>query len=155
VRNVPVAPAVPSPHSLDAATASRLRLVVARLARLLRQQTLEGDVSVSMLSALASVERLGLASLGELAAVERVQPPSMTRIVARLEEHGMVAREADAADRRVARLRVTPAGAKFLARNRKRRDAYLAERLRSLSPAEVGAVEAALPILERLLEQSQ
>jgi DNA-binding MarR family transcriptional regulator len=140
------------PVTLDTNTASRLRLVVARLARLLRQQAAEGEVSFSMLSALASVERLGLASLGELAAVERVQPPSMTRIVAHLEELGLVAREADAADRRVARVRITADGTRLLDRNRKRRNAFLADRLRGLSPDDVAAVEAALPVLEKLLE---
>ncbi|HEV7887250.1 MAG TPA: MarR family transcriptional regulator [Acidimicrobiales bacterium] len=133
-------------------TASRLRLAVARLARLLRQQSTEGEITVSMLSALASVERLGPVALGELAAVERVQPPSLTRIVGRLEELGLVARAADPADRRIVRVSPTPEGTRLLARNRRRRDAFLAERMQLLNPDEVAAVEAALPVLERLLE---
>lgn len=140
------------PTSTDTHLASRLRLAVARLARLLRQQTTDGNVTVSMLSALASVERLGPVSLGELAAVERVQPPSMTRIVARLEDIGLVLREIDAADRRIARVQVTADGARFLKRNRALRNVFLAERMRTLSADEVEALERALPVMEKLLE---
>ena len=139
------------PAALDVDTPSRLRLAITRLARLLRQQTEQGEVTASMLSALASVERLGLATLGELAAVERVQPPSMTRIVSRLEELGLVTRETDEVDRRVARARLTAAGTKFLQRNRTRRNAYLAARLGKLDAAETEALVAALPVLEKLL----
>jgi DNA-binding MarR family transcriptional regulator len=140
------------PLAVDTHLASRLRLAVTRLARVLRQQTSDGDVTVSMLSALASVERLGLVSLGELAAVERVQPPSMTRIVGHLDDAGLVVRETDAADRRIARVRATPEGVRLLERNRKRRNAYLADRLRTLSASDLAALDAALPVLERLLE---
>jgi DNA-binding MarR family transcriptional regulator len=140
------------PLAVDTHLASRLRLAVTRLARVLRQQTSDGDVTVSMLSALASVERLGLVSLGELAAVERVQPPSMTRIVGHLDDAGLVVRETDAADRRIARVRTTPEGVRLLERNRKRRNAYLADRLRTLSASDLAALDAALPVLERLLE---
>lgn len=140
------------PTAIDSQLASRLRLVIARLARLLRQQTTDGNVTVSMISALASVERLGQVTLGELAAVERVQPPSMTRIVARLEELGLVAREVDSVDRRVARVRVSPEGAAFLKRNRKVRNQLLAARMSTLTTVEVRALEQALPVLEKLLE---
>ncbi|MDQ1438850.1 MAG: hypothetical protein QOK43_2479 [Acidimicrobiaceae bacterium] len=143
------------PVAVDSHLASRLRLAVARMARQLRQQTPEGEVTVSMLSALSSVERLGLVSLGELAAVERVQPPSMTRIITRLDDLGLVARETDAADRRVARVRVTPEGTRFLQRNRTRRNAFLAARLRTLAPDDVAALEAALPVIEKLLEDDR
>lgn len=140
------------PTTTDSQLASRLRLAIARLARLLRQQTTDGSVTVSMLSALASVERLEQVTLGELAAVERVQPPSMTRIVARLEELGLVVREVDAVDRRVARVRVTADGARFLKRNRTLRNVFLAERIKTLTTVEVIALEQALPVLEKLLE---
>jgi DNA-binding MarR family transcriptional regulator len=140
------------PATVATETASRLRLVIARLARLLRQQTLDNEVTVSMFSALASIERLGLVSLGELAAVERVQPPSMTRIVSRLEELGLVTRAIDAADRRIARVQATTEGTRFLQRNRTRRNAFLAARMRKLSVEELAALEAALPVMEKLLE---
>ena len=143
---------MPTAASTDSQLASRLRLAIARLARLLRQQMTDGSVTVSMLSALASVERLGQVTLGELAAVERVQPPSMTRIVGRLEELDLVAREVDAGDRRVARVRVTAEGARFLKRNRTLRNVFLAERMKTLTTVEVIALEQALPVLEKLLE---
>lgn len=142
------------PVAVDTTVAARLRLSVARLARMLRQHTPpDGDVTVSMLSALASVERLGPLTLGELAGFERVQPPSMTKIVARLDELGLVAREVDSADRRVARVRLTPEGWRFLNRNRARRNEFLAERMRNLTPDEVAVLRDALPVLEKLVEE--
>ena len=97
----------------DTQLASRLRLAVMRLARVLRQKA-QDPITPSQLSALVSVERDGPVTLGELAALESVQPPTMTRIVAALEEQGLVAREADPADRRVSRLDITAAGRKLL-----------------------------------------
>ncbi len=146
---MPLAP----PSAVDATQVARLRLVVMRLARRLRQQA-EGDVTASLLSALSSVERLGPLTLGELASVEQVQPPSMTKIVARLEEMGLVTREADARDRRVARVRVSDEGRRYVARSRTRKNAYLAERLRRFDSEERGLLEQALPLLERLVEEA-
>lgn len=134
---------------------SRLRLAIARLSRRLRQEATSGDVSPSQLSALATVERLGPLTLGDLAARERVQPPTMTRIVTLLDEAGLVTREVDAGDRRVARVRITPAGARYLEKHRTRKNAYLAKRLRDLTPEEVARLEAAVPILERLVEDDE
>jgi DNA-binding MarR family transcriptional regulator len=127
-----------------------LRLVVMRLARRLRQQT-EGDVTPSLLSALSTIERKGPLTLGELAAAERVQPPTMTRLVAKLEEQQLVIREAVPGDRRASRVRVSDEGRKFVARSRTRRDAYLAERLRRFDPDDRALLERALPLLERLI----
>src|SRR5947207_14933426 len=90
----------------DAELAARLRLLIARLARRLRQQA-QGEISPSQVSALASIERLGPLTLGELSGIERVQPPSMTRIVAALEAGGLVSRTVDPADRRVAHVEAT------------------------------------------------
>ena len=89
-------------------------------------------------------------TLGRLAELERVQPPSMTRIVAKLEDAGLCVREVDPSDRRIARVTVTPAGSECLAEVRVRRNEYLAERLAELDPAERAALEAALPALEAL-----
>jgi DNA-binding MarR family transcriptional regulator len=143
---------VPAPTAPDP-LAPRLRLAVARLSRRLRQQAAgsAGELSPSGLSALSTVERRGSLSLGELAATERVQPPSMTAIVARLEQRGLLGREVDLEDRRVARVSITPAGRRQLARARTRKDAYLARRLRTLPAAEVELLERAVPVLERLL----
>ena len=145
-------PLAASPSAaIDHELVARLRLAVGRLARRLRQQT-EGEISASQLSALASVDRLGPLTLGELAAVERVRPPTTTRVVANLEELGLVARRPDPADRRVARVETTPEGRAFLERSRTRRDAFLAQRMAALSPDELGLLEPAVAVLERLLE---
>jgi DNA-binding MarR family transcriptional regulator len=133
---------------------SQLRLAVLRLSRRLRQQAV-GDVTASQLSALSAIEKRGDLSLGELAAIERVAPPSMTRIAARLEERGLVVRRVDAADRRVARVAVTEAGHAILDETRTRRDAYLAARIGSLSPEDQDLLLRALPILERLAVEEQ
>lgn len=146
---MPLAPA----SAVDATQVARLRLVVMRLARRLRQQA-EGDVTASLLSALSSVERLGPLTLGELASVEQVQPPSMTKIVTRLEELSFVTREVDARDRRVARVQVSDEGRRYVARSRTRKNAYLAERLRRFDPEERALLERALPLLERLVEEA-
>jgi DNA-binding MarR family transcriptional regulator len=131
---------------------SRLRLSIARLSRRLRQQAAEGITS-SQLSALATVEKHGPITLGDLATHERVQPPTITRIVAGLEEPGFVQRRSDPTDRRVVLVSITPVGQRFLDRSRNRKNAYLAKRLRRLTPEELATVEAALPLLERLVEE--
>jgi DNA-binding MarR family transcriptional regulator len=132
---------------------SRLRMVVARLSRRLRQEANVG-ATPSQLAALATVERHGPITLGDLAGHERVRPPTMTRIVAGLEEARLVRRETDAADRRVARLTITPDGARLLARSRTRKDAFLASLLEQLEPGELAAIERAVPVLEALVEQT-
>src|SRR5215218_9928883 len=125
-----------SPHSALVATeaelASRLRLAVTRLSRRLRTQ-LPGELSPSQLATLSTVERLGPLTLGELSNAERVKPPTMTKIVACLEEQGLVTRTVDQSDRRVARVQATPAGLGFLDDSRQQKDAYLAERLHALA----------------------
>jgi DNA-binding MarR family transcriptional regulator len=88
--------------------------------------------------------------LGDLADIERVAPPSMTRIATHLEERGLVVRAVDPSDRRVARVAITPAGRDLLKETRTRRDAYLATRLRALSREELDILARALPVLERL-----
>jgi DNA-binding MarR family transcriptional regulator len=134
---------------VTASLPSQLRLVVMRLARRLRQEAV-GAITASQLSALSTVEWRGPLSLGELADVERIAPPSMTRIAARLEERGWVERTVDAADRRVARLAITDEGRSLLMETRTRRDAYLARRLRALTAEEREILAQALPLLERL-----
>jgi DNA-binding MarR family transcriptional regulator len=130
--------------------ATRLRLGVTRLARRLRQEA-EPGLTPSLLSALSAIDRGGRLTVGELCAREQVQPPTMTRIVASLVEAGLVRREPDPADRRIAWLSVSTEGAKLLGRTRRRKDAFLVKRLRQLSPEELQVLERATPILERLL----
>lgn len=133
--------------------ASRLRIAVTRLARRLRQQV-DAPITPSQLSALAAIERLGPVTLGALAAYERVRPPSMTRIAATLEEDGLAERENDPADRRVSRVRITPAGRRLIARTRSRKTLYLAARLESLSPEDRALLERSVDLLERLVEDA-
>jgi DNA-binding MarR family transcriptional regulator len=130
---------------------ARLRLVVTRLARRLRQHG-ETTASPTQLAALATVERDGPLTLGELAAVERVQPPTITAAVGRLEQRGLVQRRADPGDRRVARVEVTPQGRRLLEQSRSRKTAYLERRLAALTADERVTLERAAGILERLLE---
>ena len=138
--------------SVDAtALAARLRLAVTRLARRLRQEA-EAGVTPSMLSALSSAERQGSLTMRDLCHAEQVQPPTMTRIVAALVEAGLVVREPDPIDGRVAWVRVTPEGRRLLQRSRRRKEAYLAKALRSLDPEELETLEAAAEILERLTD---
>lgn len=132
--------------------AARLRLAATRLARRLRQQVDE-PISISQLSALAAIERLGPVTLGDLARVERVQPPTTTRIVAALEAAGLVVRAADPGDRRVARVSISPEGRRLIERSRSRKTAYLAGRLRTLSEAERATIESAVPLIERLVDE--
>ena len=129
--------------------AARLRMAVLRLARQLRYQS-EGDATASQLSALGSVLRRQPLTLGELARVEHVRPPSMTRIVAALEEAGLVERAVDPSDRRVARVRASDKGRAFAERAKARGHAYLSERLAELSAADLADLERAVDVLERL-----
>lgn len=135
-----------------AALAARLRLGVTRLARRLRQEA-EPGITPSMLATLSSVERHGPLTMSELCAVEQVQPPSMTRIVAALAEAELVTRTTDEDDRRVIRVEVSSSGRRLLERARRRKEAYLAKALRGLEPGEIETLEAAAAILERLTER--
>jgi DNA-binding MarR family transcriptional regulator len=145
---------VPTGEHVDRELVVQLRLAVMRLARRLRQQT-EGEITASQLSALASLNRLGPLTLGALAAVERVRPPTMTRIVGHLEAAGLVVRRPAPGDRRSAQVELSPAGRELLDRSRTRKDAYLAERLATLVPAEVAVLRQAAAALERLLEADE
>ena len=142
------APAPPAPEVL----AARLRLANARLARRVRQEALSAgdDLTASRLAALATIERLGPVTLGDLAAVEQVQPPSMTRIVGHLEEAGHAVREVDEHDRRIVRVHITESGRQTLERSRTRKNVFLAKRVARLSPEARAALAAALPVLEAL-----
>ncbi len=128
---------------------ARLRLVLLRLARRLRQNA--PGMTQSQLSALASVDREGPLTIGDLAALENVQPPSISRIVGALEGEGWIERVTDPRDARVALVQVTRKGRKELERIRADRDAWLDRRLVTLTPAERKKLHAALPALEHLL----
>jgi DNA-binding MarR family transcriptional regulator len=130
-------------------TAERLRYSVARLARLLRQQD-EGGLGATATAALASVQKRGPLTLGELAATEQVSPPTMTKVVEKLEFNGFVSRQVDPKDRRVSRLTVTAAGRRHLDSTRVRRVAWLKSRLDQLEPDQLERLVAAIDVLESL-----
>ncbi|HVE63729.1 MAG TPA: MarR family transcriptional regulator [Mycobacteriales bacterium] len=132
------------------ALSSELRIAVMRLARRMRQEKESDSFTVSQLSAMATLERDGALTVGALAAAERVQPPSMTRIAASLEQAGMVTRTPHATDGRQVLLTVTQAGVDLLANDRKRRDAWLACRLADLSAEERATLQTAADILGKL-----
>jgi DNA-binding MarR family transcriptional regulator len=149
---VPSDPAGRASEGSDAELAARLRLAILRMSRRLRQQV-AGGVTSSQVSALATIERLGTPTLGELASSEQVQPPSMTKIVVGLEAAGLVSRHEDENDRRIARVKLSAEGRRTLARSRSLRTAYLVRRLRVLSPAERAALGDVVALLEHLVEQ--
>jgi len=138
----------------DAGLASALRISVTRLARRLRAERaahgLQPELSDTQLGALATLERHGAMTPGELAEHEKVQPPSMTRVIAVLEERSLVQRTAHPTDRRQVILTVTAEGRALVNRVRRRKEAWLAQRLDELSDAEVEVLRAAAPILEKL-----
>ncbi|HEX4671525.1 MAG TPA: MarR family transcriptional regulator [Solirubrobacteraceae bacterium] len=135
----------------DLELAARLRLAVTRLARRLRQESGEG-LTPSQNSALASIERFGGLTPSELATIERIQRPTVTRVLAGLSERNLVTREADTQDRRVVRIKVTREGAAVLKRGRSRKNAYLARRMRDLGPDELETLGRAAELIEHLLE---
>ena len=142
--------------SSDAGLASELRISVSRLARRLRaERTVNGlpelsELSDTQLGALATLEHHGAMTPGELADHEKVQPPSMTRVIAVLEQRSLVMRSAHATDKRQVMLAVTDAGRDLVYQSRRLRDAWLARRLRELTPQERAKLRAAAPILEKL-----
>ena len=131
--------------------AVRLRLVIARTARRLRQEAGE-ELSPSQAAALATIDRHGPLTPSELAVRERVQRPTATRVIARLEEAGLVDRISDPDDRRSCLVDVAPGGRELLARARTRNDVYLSRRLRDLDADERATLDRAAAILERVLE---
>jgi DNA-binding MarR family transcriptional regulator len=138
----------------DSELAARLRLVLNRLARRLRSQA-ANDLGPGLLSALVSIETCGPLTLGQLASRENVKPPSVTRMVATMERLGLVHREVDAHDRRIARVSLTAEGRHRVQQMRTRKTAYLAKRLRKLDDADLSVMREALPVLERLLEDDR
>ncbi|TDE10989.1 MarR family transcriptional regulator [Jiangella asiatica] len=134
----------------QAGLASSLRIAIGRLSRRIRNEREDDSLTLNQLSALGVLVRKGPMPVGELAACERVRPPSMTRTVSGLEELGLVVREPEPGDRRIAVVRITEAGLARTAADRKRRDAWMNHRLRELSPDERERLRAALPVLEKL-----
>ena len=123
-----------------------------RTARRLRQEA-GTELSPSLTAALATIERHGPMTPSEVAARERIQRPTATRVLARLEEGGLVERMRDPADGRSSLLTATPAGRELLRRLRTRKTAFLADRLDRLDPEERAVLDRAADILERMLAE--
>jgi DNA-binding MarR family transcriptional regulator len=133
--------------------ASQLRPALLRLTRIVRNQRVDMSVTLTQLSAMATLRTHGPMSAGELAACERVQPPSMTKVLANLEERGLVRRDVHPTDRRQAVLAITSDGEALLDSERRSRDAWLTRQLATLTPDERALVQRVLPILVKLAEQ--
>ncbi|MEV5748053.1 MarR family transcriptional regulator [Actinoallomurus sp. NPDC052308] len=131
-----------------AGLAAALRVSVSRLSRRMRAQA--GSLSATQLAALGAVSRHASLTPGELAEHEKVQPPSMTRVIAALEERGLLTRSPHPTDRRQVILNVTEEGERLLKEERRRKEAWLAQRLAELTPEEQEILRQAAPILERL-----
>src|SRR5687768_3346654 len=128
--------------------AGRLRLAVTRLARQLRQ-TADSDLSPTQASVLATVSH-GPLSLGELAELERVASPTITKVIGLLHDKGLVAKVTDPADRRFVRVSLTPDGEALLERTRARKTAWLARQLIDLSDDDRARLAAATEVLEQI-----
>ena len=131
--------------------ASDLRPVLLRLARELRRETEQLGVTARQATLLWLVKRSPGLSLAELAAEEGITPPALSGHVDRLEAAGLLERVRSTEDRRRVGLRLTEDGDRLMRRIRARRTTWLADHLRALEPAELEAVEAAIPALRRLL----
>jgi DNA-binding MarR family transcriptional regulator len=134
---------------VHAEAAARLRVAITRLQRQLRQQTV-GELTLSQWSALVTVEMHGPMRIGDLADREGVSAPTATRLVASLEEHGLLERQTDSADRRSSYVTVSASGRDQLEWARQARTAKLAQRLATLSDADVARLLDVLPLLEAL-----
>jgi DNA-binding MarR family transcriptional regulator len=141
-----VAPGDPATELAD-----RLHSAAIHLLRRLRREDARTGLSGPRLSALSVVVFAGPLTLGELAAAEQVRPPTMTRLVRALEARGLVTREPDERDGRVARLRATAQGRTLMAEGRARRVRALADGLRSLDASDVIALGRAVETLERVV----
>ncbi|HEX8768406.1 MAG TPA: MarR family transcriptional regulator [Jatrophihabitans sp.] len=131
----------------------RLRIALARIARLVDRQVSGDGMTRTQLSVLSTIARLGPLGISELADIEGLNPTMLSRVLSKLEASGLVVRSAAVADRRAVRVQTTPAGRSLQQRLRRQRSQLLAERLTGLPEGQAGQLLAALPALETLAEQ--
>ena len=144
-------PTMQSASRTDTGLASELRLSVMRFSRRLRnEREPDNSLSVPALSALGILSREGECTIGALARSERVQPPSMTRTVNCLVNEGYAVRRPHESDGRQVLVDITEKGREILLADRRRRDAWLAQRLRELTPDERALLREAAPLIQRL-----
>jgi len=134
-------------------SANELRLSIMRLARQVRSQKADGDVTDGQRSVLFALDENGEQSLGSLSDREHVTPPSMNRTVGKLVELGLVTRVTATDDARRVTITITDAGVTFVRETRRRRDAWFSSRLATLTPEERRIIEQAAPILKSLSEK--
>jgi DNA-binding MarR family transcriptional regulator len=136
--------------STDAETAARLRLVISRLARAVRQHGAAG-LTPSQVSALATIEEFGPIRMSDLAGYELIGAPVATRVVASLQELGLVQKAHGSTDGRVSLIELSIAGRETLNELWSERAAGLTARIERLQPEQVAVLTAALPVLETLV----
>ncbi|GAA3460027.1 MarR family transcriptional regulator [Saccharothrix longispora] len=138
---------------VEAGLASRLRLAVVRLNRRLRAQRVNSAISLTQVSALSTLHKCGPLTPGELAAREGVQPPSMTRVIAALEEYGFATRRPHPTDGRQAIVELSEAGLSYIDEEVSAREAWLDVRLAELTPEERDVLSRASGIIDRMAGQ--
>ncbi len=119
---------------------------------MLRLQQVDTSLTLTQLSALGTVASRGPLSAGELAAYERVRPPSLSRVLSALEAAGYLQREVHPNDKRTAIIAITPAGVALLETERRSRTAWLAQQLAKLNAVERATLAAVAPLLEKLAD---
>ena len=144
-------PSIESVARTDAGLASQLRVSVMRLARRLRnERDPDNPLGVGSISVLGVLLRQGESTVGQLAAHERVQPPSMTRTVSCLVDDGYAVRRPSETDGRSTLVEISEKGRQILLTDRRRRDAWLARQLKDLTPDERDLLRKVAPLIERL-----
>jgi DNA-binding MarR family transcriptional regulator len=146
-----MAPSVEEITRTDAGLASQLRVSVMRLARRLRnERNPDNPLGVGSISVLGLLLRHGESTVGQLAAHERVQPPSMTRTVSFLVDEGYAVRRPSETDGRSTLVEISDKGREILLADRRRRDAWLAKQLKDLTPDERELLREVVPVIEKL-----
>jgi DNA-binding MarR family transcriptional regulator len=144
-------PTIESATRTDTGLASQLRVSLVRLTRRLRsEREPSNELSTAAISVLGVLIREGDLTIGQLAGHERVQPPSMTRTVSALEAEGYVVRRPSPDDGRSVIVGLADKGRETLLADRRRRDVWLAQQLRTLTPEERDLLRKVVPIIERL-----
>jgi DNA-binding MarR family transcriptional regulator len=139
-------------HVIDPDTAARLRIVVAKMSKRLNALARGSGMTPTEFSVLGTIARRGPLRLSELAELESLNPTMLSRIVANLDEQGLVRRRPDPTDRRAGRVEVSAAGRRRFEKLRAERSRVVTAGLQDLPPAQLASVEAALPALEAVVE---
>ncbi|MEU1207003.1 MarR family transcriptional regulator [Nocardia sp. NPDC005825] len=137
------------------ALAGELSLAVVRLTRHLRGRRADAQISLTQLSALATLNREGAMTPGALAAKERVQPPSMTRVIASLSEMDLVERNPHPTDGRQIIVSLSDAGRALIADENQAREAWMTDQLSQLTPSQVGVLREAVGIMKQIVDESE